>query len=520
MKDASTRPLSDCYGKLLEEFAGQIGEKPTVYDGAQQNVREEIVRCLWFGSHFNPDELTTDDGRRIEVLAPGWWNVEGGPDFIRAEFLLEGVGRVSGDVEVHTHASSWFAHGHDKQPEYNGVALHVVMWNDLGGREVRLQSGSTIPQLTLSRFVEEEIGELVEIIDLEQQTRPELQPAGGRFCSAAIASGQLDLDWLGQLLDCAGDHRILTKVHRMSRLLDRQPREQALYEALAEALGYKNNRMPFLQLAGLVPLKTLREIVPLDASAETRRETVEGILYGASGLLDDEPGAGADAETEAYVARLRKVWQSGPAWMWQAQMTRAHWTFAGTRPVNYPTRRIAALACIYAEHLEGGLFSHMEKLMRSARPGPRRSREAAVRGALTGFFTGIEHPYWSRRHTFGGRRLAAPLSLVGAERAAAILIDVLIPLMLAHARARQDDELAGLLHALWRSLPCQEPNSVVRRMCRTLFPSGGKSFPTIDSARRQQGLHQLYKDFCHSPEGCRSCVLYLAHKAGRKLMEV
>ncbi|MCK4374877.1 MAG: DUF2851 family protein, partial [Candidatus Brocadiae bacterium] len=104
--------FSDLYGRLLREFAAQIGEKESAYGGAGRSVREEIVRCVWFGGHFSGEGLATDDGRRLETLSPGWWNVEGGPDFVRAEFLLEGQGRLVGDVEVHTLASSWYSHGH------------------------------------------------------------------------------------------------------------------------------------------------------------------------------------------------------------------------------------------------------------------------------------------------------------------------------------------------------------------------------------------------------------------------
>ncbi|MHC4481805.1 MAG: DUF2851 family protein, partial [Planctomycetota bacterium] len=105
--EATGGVFSSVYSQLLEEFAGQVGERAPSYGRAGRSVREEIVRCVWFGSHFSGEGLATDDGRRLEVLSPGWWNVEGGPDFVRAEFLLEGGGRVVGDVEVHTSASAW-----------------------------------------------------------------------------------------------------------------------------------------------------------------------------------------------------------------------------------------------------------------------------------------------------------------------------------------------------------------------------------------------------------------------------
>ena len=247
-----SEPFADPYGRLLEEFAAQIGEPRAAYGQAGRSVREEIVRCVWFGGHYKRRELTTEDGRRLEVLSPGWWNVEGGPDFVRAEMLLEGAGRIVGDVEVHTLASGWYAHGHHKQPEYDDVALHVVMWNDRKEPTVQSQAGTAIPQLELAKAVGDDLEELVELIDpeSEQADRP-WQPVEGKYCGRAYREGEIDAEWLGRLLDAAGDHRLLSRSAELAELFRNHAREQILYERLAEALGYKSNRMPFLQLAEL-----------------------------------------------------------------------------------------------------------------------------------------------------------------------------------------------------------------------------------------------------------------------------
>jgi len=534
-------PFSDAYGRLLEEFGRQgvrggreqVGERQPSWGEARRNVREEIVRCLWFGGHFpqggraDSSPLTTDDGRRIEVLSPGWWNVEGGPDFIRAELLLEGSGRVVGDVEVHTFASAWSAHGHDRQPEYNDVVLHVVMWNDSEASEARLYSGQVIPQLTLSRFVEEELEELVEIVDMDGgPSRDEPPVVPGRYCGEAIAEGKISAEWLERLLDCAGDYRLLTKMGRFRGLQEKVLREQTLYASLAEALGYKNNRMPFLQLAKLLPVRRLREIVPSDAPASERRTVLDAALLGVAGFL--EGAEGEDEETRSYVAALRERWEQFPAELREQRMSSGHWTFAGTRPASYPARRIAALSCLYAEHLQAGLFGHLVRVVRGVRAEGRRRLDTSLRDALTGVFIALDHPYWSSRYALGGKKLDVPRSLVGGESAMSFIVDVLIPLLLAHTEGQgaeaqpspDDDELVRRLRLLWSGLPRRAPNSVVRRMCQVLFREPADAARIVNSARRQQGLHQLHSDACGSEDGCRRCVLYLAHSAGKTLTEV
>ena len=515
------REFSDLYGRFLTEFADQIREGGSTYGHAGRSVREEIVRCVWFGGHFTAAGLATDDGRRIEVQSPGWWNVEGGPDFVRAEFLLEGQGRVVGDVEVHTLASSWRAHGHHKQPSYDDVALHVVMWNDGDQPHVRTQDGRDVPQLTLSTAMREDVEELVEVIGPEEEGADEAwTPVEGRFCGRAVRDGELGTEWLGRLLDAAGDHRVLTRAADMEALFENHPPEQILYERIAEALGYKNNRMPFMQLAGLLPLADMRAAVPAELPVAERALMLEAAYFAVGGFLDGSWAEAEDAESAEYAAGLRDAWGRMRAGLCAVTLGPKYWHLAGTRPANRPTRRIAALARLCADHLHTGLFRHFMGVVRSARAEGRSRIETAVRRALAGALIGLEHPYWSRHYGFGGRRLEQPRALIGDQRATSVLVDVLLPALLAHANQQDDPELVARLNALWTGLPRRQDNAVTRRMNRVLFADAEGARRVVSSARRQQGLHQLYRDCCRTDEGCEHCVLYLAHRSGRKLADV
>ena len=264
----------------------------------------------------------------------------------------------------------------------------------------------------------------------------------------------------------------------------------------------------------------MRQSVPEDADETEKRLLLEATLFGTSGLLPGAGTRGADAETGSYVGKLLEAWRGMDVSLRESAMSVEHWRFGGTRPVNYPTRRIAALAVLLARHLHGGLFSHLVRALYAATPERRRRLDTVLRDALADVFCGLEHPYWSWRCTFGGTRLSAPRALVGRERAVSIIIDVLLPLMLAHAREQGDDELAGRLHILWRHLPRRPDNAVTRRMQQVIFGTPDAATEVVDSARRQQGLHQLYKDFCGGPDGCNRCVLYLASRAQKPLPAV
>jgi hypothetical protein len=513
--------FSDLYGRLLREFAAQVRESRATYGQPSRSVREEIVRCIWFGGHYPTEGLSTDDGRRIEVVSPGWWNVEGGPDFVRAEFLLEGSGRVAGDVEVHTVSSAWNAHGHQLQPEYNEVALHVVLWNDRS-EPVRTREGRTVPQLTLSRFIAEDLEELVEVVDGEAEPAPAQWPAPqGRYCGQAWRAGDIDADWLGRLLDAAGDHRVLTRAAGFGGLFQNHPREQVLYERIAEALGYKSNRMPFMQLAGLLPIQTLRGMVPEAAPAPEKARLIEAALLVTAGFVDErEAPAADDPDALAYLREVARCWRELHAPAPAVRLSRGHWQTGGMRPVNNPARRVAGLAALCGRHLHEGLFAHFLRAVNTAQPPAKGRMGTALRNALLQEFEDLRHPYWSLHYTLGGARQARPRALVGRERATAIVIDVLLPMMVAHAEEGGDRELKARLHTLWRGLPRRADNAVTRRMEQVIFEGREAARAVVNSTRRQQGLHQLYRDCCRTETGCERCVAYLARRAGKTLAGV
>ena len=122
----------------------------------------EVVRRWWtipVGS-----QLPLVDGQTLRLVFPGAPGGSYGPDVRDAVLCTvplstpphvasarpdEGVQRLVGDVEFHVYASDWWAHGHENDPRYNHVILHVVLvYND--SRPIRRQDGSSIPTCSLN----------------------------------------------------------------------------------------------------------------------------------------------------------------------------------------------------------------------------------------------------------------------------------------------------------------------------------------------------------------------------------
>ena len=90
--------------------------------------------------------LQTTTGEPVEVIDAGLPNTNAGPDFFNAKLKIGGTLWV-GNIEVHTLASDWMRHGHDKDAAYDNVILYVAETVDC---EVFRANGAPVPQLQLS----------------------------------------------------------------------------------------------------------------------------------------------------------------------------------------------------------------------------------------------------------------------------------------------------------------------------------------------------------------------------------
>lgn len=107
-------------------LTGPLAEVQGLY--GPYSFAEKILQKLWWRGDFDRAHAVLDDGRRVEILHPGRWNLLGGPDF-RDSRLRLGDGAVQvGDVELHLHARDWIAHRHAADPAYDRVILHVVLF--------------------------------------------------------------------------------------------------------------------------------------------------------------------------------------------------------------------------------------------------------------------------------------------------------------------------------------------------------------------------------------------------------
>ena len=494
---------ADHFAPVYQDLAASLVSEPPS-PVVRQGMRERLVRCLWFDQEFD-ETLRTEAGEKLTVLSPGWWNLESGADFKHAAVRLSGGKALKGDVEIHTYASGWTQHGHHEDDAYNNVILHVVMWNDTGRETTTLQDGREIPIVPLDRVVGRTPEELTETLNSEEY--PHASTGSTGRCQELLSRQAIDPEWIGQFLDHAGDERMLNKAARFADMPEAGDPESMLYVSLMEAAGFKKNKKPMGRLARLVPRDTAARLL-----ADGGIVALQATLFGMAGLLPEQlelPGAEPDTETAAYVGQLRRSWDDVRGSLEGQPLDPKAWTFSGTRPVTYPTRRIAGLSRLLERASEsGGLMPTLERELRRAPATPsRRIARSPAAKAINELLTGVKDDYWSRRTTFGGKKLRTDTKLIGANRAVIMFVNAIVPILLARARASGDRDIENRLHRAYATLPKLPGNSVHRFMASRIFGGDEPANEIVTSARRQQGLLQLFRDYCeHDADGCRQCA--------------
>ena len=414
---------------------------------------EEIFQLLWSHRMLGLP-LTLVSGERVRVIDPGVLNRDSGPDFFNAKVRI-GESVWAGNVEIHLRASDWHRHGHDNDPAYDNVILHVVSVSDT---EITRPDGMKIPQMAVSlpQNFYSTFGYLTS-------SAPEI-----RCCSRLDGVPQIvRADWLESL----AVERLQQKADRIDETLRSTQGDwnATCFVVLARGFGFGLNGLPFEMLAKSISLNHLRR-------HSDNMLQMEAIFFGQAGMLDsclypDDMRYQLLCREYLFLARKYDM----------HPIPKVSWKFSKTRPQNFPYRRIALLAKAMAETPD-----LLNKIVMAGCDIDR----------LRPIFRWHVEPYWSRRLVFGGdcQTEARPPMLSDAS-INILLINVVAPLLYTYAIRHSDYEMKEAALNLLTSLP-PERNSYVRAW----LPFGLRP----SDASQSQALLQLRKEYCDRHD-CLRC---------------
>ena len=211
---------------------------------------EKLLQKIWLRGDFDRAAAVTADGRRVRIVHPGKWNLLGGPDFsaARLRFDDQPEREAHGDVEVHLRAPDWDAHGHARDPAYDRVVLHVVLFPPEQRRTTVGAGGREIPILALLPLLHRALEEFAADEAVETLANRPLARLPDEL-------GVLPARELVALLHRHATARWRQKVHYARLRVQRLGWESACHHTALEILGYRFNRAPMLRIAGEWPLE-------------------------------------------------------------------------------------------------------------------------------------------------------------------------------------------------------------------------------------------------------------------------
>jgi hypothetical protein len=456
---------------------------------------EKLLQAIWQHQRLQRDQLKTAAGRLVRVFHPGFASAEGGPDFRGAVLKIGDEPAVSGDVEIDLQVGGWHAHGHDRNPNFKSVILHVV-WDEAKQNP----SGTTV--LSLKPVLDAPLAELSLALENESGLPEKLR---GK-CSAPLR--ELDAVQLENLLHAAAEVRFQNKAAAMLARARNAGWEQALWENLFRALGYKHN---------LWPMQNLAETKPRWAHGADSAFELQARLLGVSGLLPDELTR-AQKSSDTFLRHAWDIWWRERDTFADCVLPRATWRFYGLRPANHPQRRLALAAHWLAagklaEKLEGWLVKGISEPFTPAL-SPRRGEGEKLLQSLHAIFQVERDDFWSWHWTFKSARLAKPQPLLGEARVTDLAVNVVLPWLWVRAREGGNAKIQQEILRRYFAWPVAEDNSVLKLARQRLL--GTDHARGLKGAAAQQGLMQIVLDFCeHSNAVCAECRFPELVRAGQ-----
>lgn len=416
-------------------------------------MKEQFVHYVWKTKNFDGSDLKTTDGEPVQVVYPGDYNFNSGPDFFNARIQI-GDQLWSGNVEIHLKASDWEKHRHQNDEAYNNVILHVVY---LADKEIYDQAGKRIPALEM----QSRIDKMQYVRFMRLYTSKDEIPCAKRLneIPPVVITGMLS-----RLLV----ERLERKVKFLRQELDANKGdwEETFYRHIARQFGMKVNAEPFQWLASAVPHKLL-------SRHRNNLLQLEALFFGQSGLLPEKQG---DAYTNTLIreySHLQRLYQIRP-------LASHVWKYMRLRPNNFPTIRIAQLA---------GLFFRNEKLFREC-------MDCTDPEKIKSLFEIPVSAYWENHYQFG-KLSKRSMKRIGDQAMESLLINTIVPFMFLSGQMKSDDVLMDRAVSFLEKLPA-ENNSIIRNW--ESFGIGPVS------AAESQALLELSGNYC-AKKKCLQCAV-------------
>jgi hypothetical protein len=417
-------------------------------------VTERLLQFIWQFQYFNKTELATTAGEIIQLIFPGQYNTNQGPDFTNAKIKIDNT-TWAGTVELHNKTSDWKKHHHEQDKNYENVILHVVWEDD------ETEQSSIIPILELKTRVSK---------ILLQRYNELMNSSSFISCGKSIHSVP-DITWKSWKERLLAE-RLLRKAKAVETYLEQNNYhwEETFWWLLSRNFGMKVNADAFEAMARSIPLTIL-------AKHKNQVHQLEALLFGQAGLLEKNPKS--LREEEEYHCLLRKEYEFLKN---KYKMKPAHtpFHFLRMRPGNFPTIRLAQLAMLV--HESAHLFSKI--------------KDAVSLEKVKKWLNVTANDYWHYHYVFD-EISAFKKKTIGTSMIDNIVINTMTPVLFAYGN--YNDEQKYKDRALqWLEETEAESNSITKGFHQMNIETR--------TAYDSQALIELKNEYCDKKK-CLDCAV-------------
>ncbi|MBK9570396.1 MAG: DUF2851 family protein [Chitinophagaceae bacterium] len=424
-------------------------------------MTERLLHFIWQFQYFNKGELATTDGETVQVLFPGQYNTNQGPDFSDAKIRI-GKTTWAGTVELHIKTTDWAKHNHQLDKNYNNVILHVVWEDDSGLKPTAIRY---VPDKKL------EPGTVVPILELKDRvSKILLQRYEEWMNSGSFIPCEKTIHRVGELTwNSWKDRLLIERLLRKARIIEnylthnKHHWEEIFWWMLSRNFGMKVNADAFEAMAKSIPISVL-------AKHKNQLHQVEALLLGQAGLLEGK-------FTDDYPVMLQKEYKFYKN-KYQLKPTNSTVFFLRMRPGNFPTSRLAQLAMLV--HQSTHLFSKI--------------KEANSIKDIKEWFDVTANDYWHYHYRFD-ETASFKKKTLGAAIIDNIIINTVAPFLFAYGNYHNEHTYKE--KALkWLEKISAENNHITKGFQKL----GAKNINAIDS----QSLLELKNEYCNTKR-CLEC---------------
>jgi hypothetical protein len=411
-------------------------------------VTESLLQYIWKFQYFNKSTLSTVDGELLQIIHPGNFNNDQGPDFSSAKIKIAET-TWAGNIELHIKSSDWKNHKHSNDKNYNNIILHVVWQHDI---DLGLPFPTFELQNRVSKFL---LGRYEELMN------------AASFIACEKMINKVDSliwnSWKERLLI----ERLQNKSQVIFQYLfeNNNHWEETFWWLLAKNFGIKVNSDAFEKLARSLSINIL-------AKHKNQLQQLEALLFGQAGLLEND-------FTEKYPTLLKKEYNFLKA-KYNLTPIKIPLHFLRMRPSNFPSVRLAQLAVLIQQSLH--LFSTI--------------KESSSLQEIKNLLDVTANDYWHYHYLFD-ETSAFKKKKLGTQMVNNILINTIIPILFAYGHHHKEHELKDKA-VKWLEHLLPEKNTITNGYTQL----GMANKNAFDS----QAMIQLKNEYCNKRR-CLDCAV-------------